>query len=140
MYRFAFELQDFERLPLEDRLTFLQLVVEALAIVDRAEMRTNPRVPRSLYRAGVAYVRDRDGDEVWKDISRALSRHAGDCKDFVAWRLAELREAGEDDARVEALAETTPAGRIDYHVRIRRANGDIEDPSIALGMNRSPPR
>lgn len=54
-----------------------------------------------------------------------------DCKGLAAWRLAELRLAGED-ARplVDGLLEAS--GLFSYHVRVLRASGEVEDPLAVL--------
>jgi hypothetical protein len=62
-----------------------------------------------------------------------LSRGGGDCKQLVVWRLGELRNAGETDAAPRIVWLPEHKG-FRAHALIRRANGDIEDPSVELGM------
>jgi hypothetical protein len=86
----------------------------------------------TLYASGVRYRKDRPGRERWKDAIALLRTGFGDCKDLVAWRIAELWRDGEQADIVSEL-ERLP-GELVFHVSIRRANGRIEDPSILLGM------
>ena len=54
------------------------------------------------------------------------------CEDLSAWRVAELRAIGE---RAEfVLTKFDVRGRPSYHVRVMRQSGQIEDPSLVLGM------
>lgn len=56
------------------------------------------------------------------------------CDDLAPWRCAELRNAGEH-AKIRIEWKTHPrTGQKVYHVLVRRQNGDIEDPSLKLGM------
>lgn len=84
-----------------------------------------------LYKAGVRYQRER-GSEIWKPAPRVYSDRFGDCEDLAAWRAAELRRSGEEGAR--AIAIRLRSGSRVWHAVVQRANGDIEDPSVALGM------
>jgi hypothetical protein len=84
-----------------------------------------------LYQAGVRYQRE-DGTEIWKPAPRVFSDRFGDCEDLAAWRAAELRLAGEMDAR--AIAIRLRSGSRVWHAVVQRASGDIEDPSVILGM------
>lgn len=83
-----------------------------------------------LYGAGVRYEREA-GTEIWKPAPRVFSDRFGDCEDLAAWRAAELRLAGED---ARAIATRLHSGSRVWHAVVQRANGDIEDPSLALGM------
>jgi hypothetical protein len=107
-------------------------VVESLVARDRrwigrgrAEGAPRPTLYTSL-------VRYREDPCAWKDAPTILRTHSGDCKDLVAWRLAELREEGED-ARCHVVIRVFQ-GRATYHAQILRANGTIEDPSTRMGM------
>lgn len=102
--------------------------VSGLAVVDY-ELLALVTVPR-LYESGVRYRRDKT--ERWKDIVSVLRIGFGDCKDLVAWRIAELWRDGERADIVSKLARLP--GELVFHVQIRKANGGIEDPSSLLGM------
>jgi hypothetical protein len=84
-----------------------------------------------LYQSGARYRRERKGSEDWKTCERVYSSRSGDCEDLAAWRVAELRHAGE----VDAVAIVVPGGPRIWHVQVMRANGSVEDPSRILGMN-----
>jgi hypothetical protein len=56
------------------------------------------------------------------------------CDDLVAWRISELRNAGENaKVRLKWQYDPVRAARM-YHVLVRRSNGQVEDPSKRLGM------
>lgn len=103
--------------------------VEALA---RHNATLGP-LPR-LYTAGVTYQRERRGREEWRDAREVLASGTGDCEDLAAYRLAERWDIGDRGAR----AEVRGAGPM-KHVYIRRGDGTVEDPSVALGMRPPPP-
>ncbi len=81
-----------------------------------------------LYASGIVYRREVPGREDWQSADRLLAGGEGDCEDLAAYRTAELRLAGEP-ARV-AIVPTR--GGTMYHAVVRRANGEIEDPSRIL--------
>lgn len=69
-----------------------------------------------------------------------IRRGFADCAQLCAWRVAELRHAGEEDAMLRYYLRSdkppgTPNRRRWYHVEVRRGKrggGDIEDPSRRL--------
>jgi hypothetical protein len=95
----------------------------------------NPDTPL-LYESGVRY-RPEDGREEWDAIPWVLEnwrtkRQGSDCEDLAAWRAAELRVRGEN-ASCTWVAYREP-GKLVYHIRVRRGDGSLEDPSVLLGM------
>jgi len=113
----------------------LHAALEALVALDRVYLRAHPRTP-PLRRAGVRYLRDADAGtqanpptELWLTVPDAIRAGGADCKVLAAWRVAELRERGELGAR-----PVLSRHRHLWHVRVRRADGRIEDPSAELGM------
>lgn len=61
-----------------------------------------------------------------------FARGFGDCDDIVIARLAELRARGIDrGARLSLVVRESPV-RAEYHARIRRSSGVIEDPAEDL--------
>lgn len=86
-----------------------------------------------LYEAGVSY-RDEPRD-VWRHAIDVSTEGWGDCEDLAAYRAAELRFSGEDDAARVAVYQSGP-GR--YHAVVARGDGSIEDPSKVLGMGQKP--
>lgn len=102
------------------------------------------RVPY-LYASGVRYQEEPlnlltmggkpfENIEDFALIPAVIERGWGDCDDLAPWRCAELRNAGEH-AKIRIEWKTHPVTRQRvYHVLVRRENGDIEDPSLKLGM------
>lgn len=66
------------------------------------------------------------GIEDWADPWTVLKRGYGDCDDLVLYRLTELLALGER-ATVSVIWQGSG-----FHVRVRRANGALEDPSLYL--------
>lgn len=85
----------------------------------------------SLYSSGIRY--GHPGKLAWYTAPILYRKGKGDCKDLACLRVAELRLAGEHGADVNLL-QVNP--RL-WHVRVKRANGAIEDPSKKLGMGQS---
>ena len=84
-----------------------------------------------LYASGVRYERERPGHEEWLIPSQVLAGGVGDCEDLAAYRVGELRATGADEgARIVII----PTGPRTMHAVVRRSNGELEDPSRALGM------
>lgn len=130
MYAFGFRLRSFDEHSERTRAAVLLLLLEALIAHDIAYLRDHPDTP-PLFRSGVRYRLDDRAGERWKDIAEVRAGGVGDCKDLAAWRLAELRLWGEYGA-VARVSFFTIAGRVVNHVTVRRADGHIEDPSLAL--------
>lgn len=113
-------------------------VLEALTRMDEDYLRAFPATPQ-LYATGVVYRRV--GPKEWFDVPTTIAEGWGDCKDFACYRAAELRNAGESQARpwLKHVMEPTEDGktRYSFHVVVaRRAQGRVwlEDPSRVLGM------
>jgi hypothetical protein len=104
----------------------------------------HPRTPL-LYSSGVRYKPEPafkfEGRPVeeFASIPVVLARLAGDCDDLAPWRCAELIHLGEKaKIRVQWRARRQANGAIGrkyFHIVVRRASGEIEDPSARLGMN-----
>lgn len=108
---------------------------DLLTGLDEDFLRAHPKTP-PLYRSGAFY---RLLPEYWLSVPWAmLAIYMGmglDCKSLACWRTAELRVwGGEPGARCVWSEHPTPT-KVVYHVRVRRADGSIEDPSALLGMN-----
>jgi hypothetical protein len=112
------------------RRAIIQAAVEGLVAMNRQLIALH-RPPR-LYSSGVVYRREPPGRERWQNVAQTYQLGEGDCEDLAAIRTAELQEDGED-ARVEVV-KTGPRR---YHVRVRRSDGAVEDPSrICLALER----
>lgn len=109
-------------------------LLEALVNINRAELRDNDFPP--LYRAGIRYLREPKGREIWKDVAKTFQSGHGDCEDLACWRVAELRNNGKR-AQPYIRYRIAPGGMLVYHVMVLRANGKLEDPSKVLGMKGS---
>lgn len=70
--------------------------------------------------------------ESWKDIGAVIRDGWGDCKDFTAWRLAELWKQGVN-ARAESIVARSGT-KLMFHTYIRLPDGGYEDPAKRLGM------
>lgn len=106
-----------------------EAAVEGLALINGVLLDFYPRFP-SLYDAHPRYkVAPK---ETWKDMAAVLRDGWGDCKDFTAWRLAELRRQGID-ARAESIVGRK-GRQLMFHTYVRYVNGMVEDPAKLLGM------
>jgi hypothetical protein len=108
-------------------------LVEKLISLNRRWLRAHPETP-GLYESGVRYQAEPPGEEFWLHIPYILMAGVCDCEDLVAYRVAWLREVdGEEEARPDLIRQRAPGLEV-WHVRVRRADGSIEDPSRILGM------
>jgi hypothetical protein len=114
------------------KVSIVRHLVEALIESNRIYLSEN-QAP-SLYNSGVRYRTCEQGCDWddWRDIPEVLRVGYGDCKDLVAWRVAELSLRGEWSEPV-IHADIDRFGVPLYHVTLRRRSG-IEDPSRLLGM------
>lgn len=112
----------------------LVVLVEALAALNRLQIRRSPRPLPALYGTKVRYQREardpRTGlrREDFRTIAEVLKYGTGDCEDLVAYQIAMRREQG-----IHAIPWITRNGNT-WHVRLRYPSGEIEDPSARLGM------
>lgn len=119
-------------LDIEDGIDAISDAVNALAYMSLGQMRRaaasgHPLPP--LYGGTIRYVRERPLMERWQTALRVAMRGKGDCEDLAAYRVAELNLQGQ---KASAFAsQVTP---ILVHIRVRLADGTIEDPSAKLGM------
>jgi len=103
--------------------------------VDRARREIRSKLVPHLYQSGVKYAKQNPSACAFRTPLDVFKRKQGDCKQLVLWRIAELREAGEDaKPRIMWIADKKG---LRAHAQVRRGNGTIEDPSALLGM-RSP--
>lgn len=105
-----------------------EAAVEGLALIDSVILDYYPIYP--LYYIRPAYKLAQK--EQWKDIGQVLKDGWGDCKDFTAWRLAELRKAGIQ-ARARSIVERQRK-RLLFHSFVAYPDGSTEDPAKQLGM------
>lgn len=108
-------------------------LVMALADHNRDVMMRVPLPP--LYAAGVRYKAQRE--DVFMDAPAVFHDGHSDCKNLVAWRIAELALQGMPAGATTFWQYRESAKGFPYwfHVVVVRGDGFIEDPSAALGMN-----
>lgn len=111
---------------------FASHVLRGLAVLDLALIRE--RGLPSLYDSGVRYIRDPKGKDYFADVVHILRAGGADCSSLVAWRIADLWNAGETSADFRLHWRSYPDGLRQYHILVRRADGMTEDPSRMLGM------
>lgn len=111
--------------PLNNRREILR-ALNLLVALDVIFLRGNKMSP--LYESGIRY--GFPGKLAWYTAPILYRKKKGDCKDLACLRVAELHLLGEKGAQVDLL-QVNP--RL-WHVRVKRANGTIEDPSKRLGM------
>lgn len=118
----------------------LERLLELLVQINLDYLRTHA-APRLYDESGARYRYEiPDRPEQWLSIPwLAMSAWRpdvlADCKGLSAWRVAELRHNGERRARC-AWSVSRVSGRVVVHIRVRRADGSLEDPSAILGMGR----
>lgn len=112
--------------------TSMLYLLSWLVMHDRLWLRTYPDTP-SIYASGVKYINKDDIDApAWQDVSVCLAKGTGDCKDFAAWRCAELLEQGIDCR--PCIQWRIIDGTSRFHALVEYPDGTLEDPSIMLGM------
>lgn len=101
---------------------------------ERLAMRMPP-----LYASGVHYEEEPPGEEEWLDIPTLYRQGWGDCEDLACARAAELRHYKGIAAVPCIKTKQFPIPGSDrpmtlVHVMVLLPNGEIEDPSLRLGM------
>lgn len=118
---------------LERSTASMLLFLNALMGHDRLWLRAYPETP-ALYESGVRYVyKDHVEAAAWQDIPTCLGKGYGDCKDFAAWRCAELLERYGVEA-CPVVVWRKVAGSYRFHALVEYPDGTQEDPSALLGM------
>jgi len=108
---------------------------EIVALIEHAMARARREVRSTphLYASGVRYVKQNPKACAFRPPKDVLSRRGGDCKQLVLWRIAELRELWNENATARIMWLNDKQG-LRAHAQVRRADGNIEDPSLLLGM------
>lgn len=144
MYAPHFVLRSFSTLSDEAKIPVLLHLLEALIAANVAHLLEHPTTPwlydtNVTYRGrlfrGVVYVAEPDMRDDWQDIPETIERGEGDCEDLASWRIAELRvRSGE--AAIPTIKSAVVGKLTVFHVAVQRPDGQLEDPSRVLGMNR----
>jgi hypothetical protein len=151
MYVAGMELKSFSLIPVNRRVNCLQFMLNSLAEINRQWLIENPGTPW-IYQALPRYSVKRRPPVLfeiapgamasfkidrWQDIPRTIELKEGDCKDFAAWRVAELRNYGVADVGFY-VKSIMIKDLIIYHILVR-TGVILEDPSANLGMPQSVP-
>jgi hypothetical protein len=125
----------------EDSEAVMRDLLQVLVRTNRRYLRKHPECPR-IYEADISYRRETTVEE-FNSIPVILKAGGGDCDDLAPWRVAELIERDREPARIYITCAETQDGMGEakrlYHIRLKRADGTIEDPSEVLGMHRALP-
>lgn len=129
---FSVRCDGWTRRPERDSVTIRALTV-ALAEHNRANVHNGPepKVP-PLYQSGVRYAEETGDGIVMLDVIAVFSDGFSDCKNLVAWRMAEHKNAGVP-CDVGITWQRDDSGFWLYHVFLHLSSS-IEDPSKILGM------
>jgi len=114
----------------------LKLLLWCLIGLNIEYLRMNPNTPM-LYKSGVRFIREKEGEELWPTIGEVIANGGGDCEDLAAWRVAELRVKGIPArpawrhrlVRMPSGNEATL-----YHILVYIPGKGFDDPSRRLGM------
>lgn len=112
----------------EDGPRSVKELLDTLIRIWGRRMRRFPLPP--LYGSGIVFRPDPKAgvEERWHSPARTFELGCGDCDQLLLYRGAELVAAGED-ASCQCIAQRTAVGT-KMHVRMRRGNGTLEDPSV----------
>lgn len=112
----------------DDGVRAIKVLLEVLGEAWALSFRKTPLPP--LYESVVRYEREPNAGEYedFKCPRRTYEDGFGDCDDLVIYRIAELRAKGER-ATVQVMRRMG-TGRM--HVRVKRANGKLEDPTLLV--------
>lgn len=115
----------------EDGAKAVKELLDTLIKIWGRWMKRYPLPP--LYRSGIVFAPDPKAgvEEVWRHPAKTFEAGSGDCDQLVLYRGAELWANGETGVSSQCMAQRSPTGT-KMHVRVRRASGAVEDPSIIL--------
>ncbi len=131
MWTQTLQLKSFESTPATLKIRVICKMLDVLHEANEQWLAAGHRAPQ-LYASGIRYQEEQLGHDQWQDMPRTIQLGFGDCEDLASWRVSELRHVGE---RAEHTVEHRKSpSLVLYHIRVRRQNGAIEDPSCRLGM------
>jgi hypothetical protein len=114
----------------------IQILLWALIRLNREYLRMHPETP-PLYKSGVRYIREKEGEEIWPTIGEILKEGGGDCEDLACWRVAELRNQGVAARPAWRHRKVKMPSGIEgtlYHILVYIPGKGFEDPSRSMGM------
>jgi hypothetical protein len=110
----------------------LLILLETLTRINQAYLANHPdSLP--LYQSGIVYQPE-FGTEEWQDIPTTFERGFGDCEDLAAHISAEFRMKGINSQPYLRMQMHNNSFRI--HALAQMPTGEIEDPSLKLGMTK----
>lgn len=117
----------------------LQIMLDCLYQVDCAYLRKNPNTPRIYSKdhgvKRVSYKQEAPGKEDWNDIPTCLALGIADCEDLSCWLAAERTVLDNIPSEPCFTFKPRANGGTLYHIKVKRlSDGQLEDPSKALGM------
>lgn len=121
----------FDQITKEDQASILKALMNALITVNLVWLREH-KAP-AIYDAAPEYlIKPRPfAIDSWQDIPTTLAKKSGDCKDFVAWRCAELMAEGI------YVCPLVQWDGVLFHFLVSYGTGRVEDPSDILGMDKA---
>jgi len=121
--------------PMTDPPRYFAAALMGVIAINRLWLRDAHRQGKPvapLYAAGVIYHPEQK--ENFLCIPGVLARGFGDCDDLTAWRVAELRESGQDPGARPFVRPSKSGVPGRFHALVLRGDGTYEDPSAKLGM------
>lgn len=112
-------------------------ILYGLCLINLQQWRDRAGTFPRLYESGVVYEREPRGQDLWQSYAELIGHGSGDCEDLVSARVGELlwlAERGLPGGDAQAYPSMIYTGPGVRHVRVRRGDGSIEDPSKRLGM------
>ena len=137
LYRFALEFDNWETFTLVEQKRIQWDAIRALVGANCDYIR-RISVPL-LYDSGCRFIAENQPFVLncWHNIPRVLELGGSHCVGLTAWRVAELRMKFHEDALPFILdfeEQVAGVSLQEFHFVVKRANGQIEDPSRLLGM------
>jgi len=135
------DLQGFGALPVQRRCMVLRSLVEAMVVINwqfiiESQGPSSPHhLPPMLEFHKQRPFKLVEGAEVWRNIPAILESGGGGLKDFVCWRIAELRAQGEDEIYPHIKYTADPENKWggQYKMSVRRGDA-VEDMAQLLGF------
>jgi hypothetical protein len=97
MLKVNLELAGFGIMPVQRKMIALRALIEAMVCVNWQFLLEHHGMPEMLDMHKHKPFKLVEGTEAWRDIPALIATGEGGVKDFVAWRIAELRNSGHDD-------------------------------------------
>ena len=130
--KISLDLLAMKALPSNRKMIALRALIEAMIVVDWNYLLENPGIPKLADFAKDGAIKiDKAPSDTWRDIPAIIAAGCGGAKDFVCWRIAELRSDGEDDVYPHIKVFSPEPGMHVYQVSVRHGLM-LEDPSAGI--------